>query len=116
VENWRRDVDSAQSNAHNAEQLPNRGKLPKLFYTAICFAAENFTDESFEYRLADSRSAENRSALARQRSDLKRSVTQDFEPFAENWYVNYKWHRESITSNGPEASGVYGVYNGFGSA
>lgn len=40
-----------------------------------------------------------------------KGITQDSEPFAENCYLNYKWHRESIISNAPEASGVYGLYN-----
>jgi hypothetical protein len=38
-------------------------------------------------------------------------TAQDFEIFAENRYLAYKWDRETIIATAPEASGVYGLYN-----
>jgi hypothetical protein len=40
-----------------------------------------------------------------------KQLSLDSEPFAENRYLSYKWNRESVISNAPEASGVYGLYN-----
>lgn len=38
-------------------------------------------------------------------------TTDDFEIFAANRYLSYKWDRESVIAKAPEASGVYGLYN-----
>ena len=41
-----------------------------------------------------------------------KGVTRIPEPFDENRYLEYTWDRESIMRHAPEASGVYGLYNG----
>ena len=41
-----------------------------------------------------------------------KGVTRIPEPFDENRYLEYTWDQESILRHAPEASGVYGLYNG----
>src|SRR5437870_2847677 len=40
-----------------------------------------------------------------------KGVTGGSEPFAETRYLNYRFERESIVTNAPEGSGIYGLYN-----